>query len=51
MSQNVAAESNYVSPINPYRAIGTAERAMMYNDSICCKDITDRIFYINIILM
>jgi hypothetical protein len=39
MSQNVAAESNYVGPINPYRAINTAEWAMMYNDSVCCKDV------------
>jgi uncharacterized protein YkwD len=39
VSQNVAAESNYGHTINPYRAIDAAERTMMYNDSLCCKDL------------
>ena len=39
ISQNVAAESNYGSTINPYRAIDAVEWDMMYNDSLCCKDL------------
>lgn len=39
VSQNIAAESNYGSTINPYRAIDLAEWTMIYNDSLCCKDL------------
>jgi uncharacterized protein YkwD len=39
VSQNVAAESNYGGTINPYRAIDAVEWDMMYNDSLCCKDL------------
>ena len=39
VSQNVAVESNYGHTINPYRAIDDAEWTMMYNDSLCCKDL------------
>jgi hypothetical protein len=39
VSQNVAAESNSGGTINPYRAIDAVERDMMYNDSLCCKDL------------
>jgi hypothetical protein len=39
VSQNVAAESNYRHTINLYRAIDAAEWSMMYNDSLCCKDL------------
>jgi uncharacterized protein YkwD len=39
LSQNIVAESNYGSTINPYKAIDVAQWTMVYNDSLCCKDL------------
>jgi uncharacterized protein YkwD len=39
VSQNIASESNSGATINPYRAIDVVEQDMMYNDSLCCKDL------------
>jgi uncharacterized protein YkwD len=39
ISQNVAAESSYGATINPYSAVDAVEWDMMYNDTICCKNL------------